>query len=137
NDRRRTPYVERRGDATTDAVLRWLSAPPAAAAPFFLWVHYYDPHALYEPPGELAGRFRDAPYDGEIAFVDTQLGRLVQALEQKRALAGTVLLVTADHGESLGEHGEGTHGIFVYDATLRVPFILAGPGVAAGRAATT
>ena len=137
NDRRRTPYVERRGDATTDAVLRWFSAPPAPAAPFFLWVHYYDPHAPYEPPGELAGRFRDAPYDGEIAFVDTQLGRLVQALEQKGAMAGTVLLVTADHGESLGEHGEGTHGIFVYDATLRVPFILAGPGVAAGRAAAT
>ena len=136
NDRRRPPYVERRGDATTDAVLRWMSAP-ASAAPFFLWVHYYDPHAPYEPPGELAEKFRAAPYDGEIAFVDTQLARLVHALEEKGALASTVLLVTADHGESLGEHGEGTHGIFVYDATLRVPLILAGPGVARGRVPTT
>jgi arylsulfatase A-like enzyme/Tfp pilus assembly protein PilF len=137
NDPRRTPYVERLGDATTDAVLRWLSAPPAAAAPFFLWVHYYDPHAPYEPPGELAQRFRAAPYDGEIAFVDVQLGRLLRGLEEKRALARTVILVTADHGESLGEHGEGTHGIFVYDATLRVPLILAGPSVGKGRVPST
>ena len=72
NDRRRTPYVERFADATTDAALRWLAAPRGrpAPGPFFLWVHYYDPHAPYEPPGELAERFRAAPYDGEIAFVD-------------------------------------------------------------------
>jgi arylsulfatase A-like enzyme/Tfp pilus assembly protein PilF len=135
NDRRRTPYVERFADATTDAALRWLgTAPPA---PFFLWVHYYDPHAPYEPPGALAERFRNAPYDGEIAFVDTQLARLLRALEEKGALAGTVVLATADHGESLGEHGEGTHGLFVYDSTLRVPWIVAGPGVAAGRVSAT
>src|SRR6478672_6451573 len=77
NDRRRTPYVERFADATTDAVLRWLGASNGAAgagrAPWLLWVHYYDPHAPYEPPGELAERFRQAPYDGEIAFVDRQL----------------------------------------------------------------
>src|SRR5712692_10161230 len=86
NDRRRTPYVERLADATTDAVLRWLPAPTAAgAAPFFLWVHYYDPHAPYEPPGDLAERFRTAPYDGEIAFVDLQLGRLLRGLEEKGA----------------------------------------------------
>jgi choline-sulfatase len=140
SDRRRTPYVERFADGTTDAVLRWLAAPPseaAAGAPFFLWVHYYDPHAPYEPPGELADRFRAAPYDGEIAFVDAQLARLLRALEQKVLLAQTVVLVTADHGESLGEHGEGSHGLFLYDATLKVPWILAGPGVAAGRVPTT
>jgi len=142
NDRRRTPYVERFADATTDAALRWLQAPSSSgsspsAAPFFLWVHYYDPHAPYEPPGELAGRFRDAPYDGEIAFVDTQLARLLRALDEKGALERTVVLATADHGESLGEHGEGTHGLFVYDSTLRVPWIVAGPGVAAGRVSAT
>jgi choline-sulfatase len=138
NDRRRTPYVERLADATTDAVLRWLPAPAAArAAPVFLWVHYYDPHAPYEPPGDLAERFRAAPYDGEIAFVDTQFARLLRALAEKGALARTVVLATADHGESLGEHGEGTHGLFVYDATLRVPWIVAGPGIAAGRVADT
>jgi len=135
NDRRRTPYVERFADATTDAALRWLS--PASTAPFFLWVHYYDPHAPYEPPGDLARRFRDAPYDGEIAFVDAQLARLLGALESRGALARTIVLATADHGESLGEHGEGTHGLFVYDATLKVPWIIAGPGVAAGRVPAT
>jgi len=137
NDRRRSPYVERPADATTDAALRWLGASPAGASPFFLWVHYYDPHAPYEPPGALAERFRAAPYDGEIAFVDTQLVRLVRALEDGGALARTLVVVTADHGEGLGEHGEGTHGLFVYDATLKVPWIMAGPGIAAGRVVET
>jgi choline-sulfatase len=138
NDRRRTPYVERLADATTDAVIRWLGAPTAAgASPFFLWVHYYDPHAPYEPPGALAERFRDSPYDGEIAFVDAQLARLLRALEDKGTLSRTLVLVTADHGEGLGEHGEATHGLFVYDATLHVPLILAGPGIGAGRVSTT
>ncbi|PYQ38385.1 MAG: hypothetical protein DMF77_24225, partial [Acidobacteria bacterium] len=98
---------------------------------------YYDPHAPYEPPGDLAERFRAAPYDGEIAFVDLQLGRLLRGLEEKGALVRTIVLATADHGESLGEHGEGTHGLFVYDATLRVPWIVAGPGIAAGRVPDT
>ena len=137
NDRRRTPYVERFADATTDAVLRWLQTPPTPTAPFFLWVHYYDPHAPYEPPGDLGQRFRHAPYDGEIAFADAQLGRLLAALEAKGALARTLILTTADHGESLGEHGEGTHGLFIYDATLKVPWIVAGPGVPAGRVPAT
>jgi arylsulfatase A-like enzyme/Tfp pilus assembly protein PilF len=137
NDRRRTPYVERAADATTDAALRWLSAPPPSASPFFLWVHYYDPHAPYEPPGALAERFRAAPYDGEIAFVDSQLGRLLRTLEEAGTLARTLVLVTADHGEGLGEHGEGTHGLFVYDATLKVPWVMAGAGVDAPRVPTT
>jgi arylsulfatase A-like enzyme/tetratricopeptide (TPR) repeat protein len=142
NDRRRTPYVERFADATTDAVLRWLAAgssraaPPAA--PWFLWVHYYDPHAPYEPPvADLADRYRQSPYDGEIAFVDRQLGRLLQALDVSGETGRTIVLVTADHGESLGEHGEGTHGIFLYDATLRVPWIMAGPQIAPGRVSRT
>jgi arylsulfatase A-like enzyme/tetratricopeptide (TPR) repeat protein len=137
NDPRRTPYVERFANATTDAVLRWLAAPAPGPSPFFLWVHYYDPHAPYEPPAAFAERFREAPYDGEIAFVDSQLARLLSALEEKGALARTLVLLTADHGESLGEHDEGTHGLFVYDATLRVPWIMAGPAVAAGRVSAT
>jgi arylsulfatase A-like enzyme/cytochrome c-type biogenesis protein CcmH/NrfG len=138
NDPRRPPYVERLADATTGAVVRWLGEPPAAdVSPFFLWVHYYDPHAPYEPPGALAERFRASPYDGEIAFVDAQLARLLRALEEKGTLARTLVLATADHGEGLGEHGEGTHGLFVYDATLKVPWIMAGPGVAAGRVSAT
>ena len=132
NDQRRTPYVERPADATTDAALRWLGAAPAGPAPFFLWVHYYDPHAPYEPPGELARRFRSAPYDGEVAFVDAQIARLLRDLDGKGALARTLVLATADHGEGLGDHGEGTHGLFVYDSTLKVPWIMAGPGMGAG-----
>ena len=97
-----------------------------------MWVHYYDPHAPYEPPADLADRFRDAPYDGEIASVDRELARVLKAIEQRGELGKTVVLVTADHGESLGEHGEGAHGLFVYDATIRVPWIMAGPGIGAG-----
>jgi arylsulfatase A-like enzyme/Tfp pilus assembly protein PilF len=141
NDRRRTPYVERFADATTDAVLRWLAtASPREApqpAPWFLWVHYYDPHAPYEPPADLADRYRQSPYDGEIAFVDRQLGRLLQTLDGRGETGRTIVLVTADHGESLGEHGEGTHGIFLYDATLRIPWIMAGPQIAAGHVSPT
>jgi choline-sulfatase len=138
SDRRRTPYVERFADATTDAVLRWLlSPPPSAGAPFFLWIHYYDPHAPYEPRGEMAERFRALPYDGEIAFVDAQLARVLHALEDQGRAASTLVLVTGDHGESLGEHGEATHGLFVYDATLKVPWIMAGPGIAKGRVPAT
>ncbi len=136
NDLRRTPYVERTADATTGAVLRWLqpsSHPPGQPRPWFLWVHYYDPHAPYEPPAaDLAERFRATPYDGEVAFVDRELGRLFEALATTREMDHTLVLLTSDHGESLGEHGEATHGIFIYDATLRVPWVMAGPGVPAG-----
>jgi len=139
NDPRRALHVERFADATTDAVLRWLEARDAQPGrrPFFLWVHYYDPHAPYEPPGELATRFRTEPYDGEVAFVDAQLARLLGKLSEKGESARTLLLVTSDHGEGLGEHGEVSHGLFLYDATLKVPFLVAGPGVAKGRVAPT
>jgi arylsulfatase A-like enzyme/tetratricopeptide (TPR) repeat protein len=130
NDRRRTPYVERPANQTTDAALAWLKGQ--GSAPWFLWVHYYDPHAPYEPPADLGARFKDAPYDGEIAFVDREIDRLLQQLSSTGALARTLTLVTSDHGEGLGEHGEGTHGLFLYDTTLRVPWIMAGPGVPQG-----
>ena len=97
-------------------------------------MHYYDPHAPYEPPADIADRFRSSPYDGEIAFVDRELGRLLKKLDETQQLGRTIVLVTADHGESLGEHGEGTHGVFVYDATLRVPLIMAGPGISGSAA---
>jgi choline-sulfatase len=141
NDPRRPQYIERFGDATTDVVLRWLETrkggPAAASRPFFLWVHYYDPHAPYEPPGEFGERFRTAPYDGEVAFADRQLGRLLRALDERGETPRTLVLVTSDHGEGLGEHGEGTHGLFLYDATLRVPWVMAGPGLPAGRVSET
>jgi len=133
-DARRTAYVERTADRTTDAAIRWLEAASPAGSPrkpFFMWVHYFDPHAPYEAPAESM-RGVASPYDGEIAFVDAQLGRLLRRVDELGKNAPTLVLVTADHGESLGEHGEDTHGIFVYDSTIRVPFILAGPGVPAG-----
>jgi arylsulfatase A-like enzyme/Tfp pilus assembly protein PilF len=135
-DPRRAAYVERTAEATTAAVLRWLDGQDAAR-PWFAWVHYFDPHAPYEPPPAFSARFATRPYDGEVAFVDEQLGAVLRRIEQAGSLSSTLVLVTADHGESLGEHGEETHGVFVYDATLKVPFLLAGPRVPAGRVAST
>jgi choline-sulfatase len=144
NDPRRPPYVERTADRTTDAVLRWLDERKAVAvrsaatlAPFFAWLHYYDPHAPYEPPEPFATRFGSRLYYGEAAFVDSQLGRILSKLDEQGLTSETLVLVTADHGESLGEHGEESHGIFVYDSTLRIPWIMAGPGVPRGRVPTT
>jgi arylsulfatase A-like enzyme/tetratricopeptide (TPR) repeat protein len=131
-DPRRTAYVERNAAGTTDAALQWLEGH---GRPFFLWVHYFDAHAPYEPPAEFAARTGSA-YAGEIAFVDAQIARLLARI-QAAAPGGTIVLVTADHGESLGEHGEDTHGIFVYDSTLRVPLLVAGPGVPAGSVPAT
>jgi arylsulfatase A-like enzyme/tetratricopeptide (TPR) repeat protein len=141
NDPRRAPYIERLADRTTDLVLRWLEdAPPPSGGPekpWFLWVHYYDPHAPYEPPGELGRRFASKPYYGEVAFVDEQIGRLIGRLDERALTSRTLILVTSDHGESLGEHGEESHGIFVYDSTLRIPWIMAGPEVPRGRVVET
>jgi choline-sulfatase len=128
-DTRRASYVERSATATTNEAVAWVRATPA---PWFAWVHYFDPHSPYEPPPDLAARFAASPYDGEVASVDRELGRLLAAAEA--GPARTLVLVTSDHGESLGEHGEATHGVFVYDSTLRVPWIMAGPRIPRGRA---
>lgn len=125
-----TGYPERSAAAVTDRAIDWLSRTDR---PFFLWVHFYDPHAAYQPPAPYAERFRDRPYDGEIAAVDAALGRIVNALRDAGRLDTTLVVVTADHGESLGEHGERTHGYGLYDATLAVPLVLRGPGVPVGR----
>ena len=132
SDARRSAYVERPAGGTTKAALGWLESQQE---PWFLWVHYFDPHSPYEPPQELVAGGRD-PYDGEISQVDSQLGTLLRRIEEKGLQRRTLVLVTADHGESLGEHGEETHGVFVYDSTLRVPLILLAPDVPA-RVATT
>src|SRR6185436_2103368 len=93
----------------------------------FLWAHYYDPHFPREPPEEFARLFPDDGYDGEVAYMDSQIGRLLDALE-RRGLAGrTLIVVVADHGEGLLEH-EPTHGIFLYEPTVRVPLFFNAPG---------
>jgi arylsulfatase A-like enzyme/Tfp pilus assembly protein PilF len=123
--------AERPANEVTDAAVRWLSAN--AGEPFFAWVHFYDPHAPYAPPPPFADRFRDRPYDGEVAFTDSQLGRVLEALARAGRERDTLVAVVADHGEALGEHGEETHAVLVYQSTLHVPFLLAGPGVPEGR----
>jgi arylsulfatase A-like enzyme/Flp pilus assembly protein TadD len=119
--------VKRRGDLVVDEALDWLKLH--SQRPFFLWVHLYDPHAPYNPPEPQATLYRDHPYDGEIGFADAQVGRLVARLRQQGLFRGSLIVLASDHGESLGEHGEKTHGFFIYNSTLRVPLIVETPGV--------
>jgi choline-sulfatase len=121
---------ERRANDVSDAALRWLADAPR---PFFAWLHYYDPHAPYDPPEPFRSRFAGRPYDGEIAFTDQQIARVLDALRASGRDTTTVVAILADHGEGLGDHDEQTHGILIYQSTMRVPMLIAGPGVPAGR----
>jgi len=122
-------FAERRADAVVDAALDWLST---ASDRFFLWVHLYDPHADYDPPAPYRRHASGDAYAGEIAFADAQMGRLVRFIGNRWGADGLVVVVTSDHGESLGEHREATHSYTVYDATQRVPLILMGPNLPRG-----
>ena len=122
---------ERRGSETLLRALAWLDQLPPG--PFFLWVHLFDPHMDYDPPEPYRTRFSDRPYDGEIAYADAVIGELREHLTAVGQFETTLLIVTADHGEGLGEHGEQTHALLVYDATLRVPLILRWPDAVPGR----
>ena len=125
-DRRAAEVVK----AAEDWILRPAIIVGAAATPWFAWVHLFDPHTPYDPPAEYrTGRL---PYDGEVAYADAMLGQLLDRLGAAGTLDRTVILVTADHGESLGDHGETTHGLFAYQSTLAVPLIVSGAAV--GRA---
>jgi arylsulfatase A-like enzyme len=127
HERRMT--VERPAAATADRALAWLDALDGGES-FFLWVHFYDPHIPYSPPSPWAEKYRDQTYDGEIAYMDSQIGRLLQ--HPRAAADDVIVMAIGDHGESLGEHGEKTHGLLVYDSTLRVPWILRLPGGPSG-----
>jgi len=126
--------LQRRGDQSTAAAIAWLEGARTASPQgrIFLWLHLYDPHDPYEPPEPLASRFAGRLYDGEVAFADEQVGRLDEAMARLGLKDETALVVTSDHGEGLGDHGETLHGFFVYETTLRVPFFVRGPGVRAG-----
>lgn len=113
--------VERRAEVVVDHALAWLSKHPRG--PFFLWVHLYDAHDPYDPPPPYKARYASAPYDGEIAYADSAAGKLLTVLRTQGLYDGALIAVMADHGESLGEHGEQTHGVFLYDATLHVPLL--------------
>jgi arylsulfatase A-like enzyme/Tfp pilus assembly protein PilF len=119
-DRYRT--VERRGGEVVEHALTWLNSHPQG--PFFMWVHLYDPHEPYEPPEPYKSRYAAEPYDGEIAYMDWAVGKLLRELKTRGLYDGTMIAVMADHGESLGAHGENNHGFFLYDETIRVPLVI-------------
>ncbi|MBZ5598417.1 MAG: sulfatase-like hydrolase/transferase [Acidobacteriia bacterium] len=123
--------MERPGNLVADQVLEWLGQN--SQKKFFLWMHLYDPHSPYRPPAPYSEEYKDRPYDGEIAFADAQVGRLIDFLKAKALYQNTIIVLTGDHGESLGEHGEKTHGFFIYNATLHVPVIIRLPGGASAK----
>jgi arylsulfatase A-like enzyme/Flp pilus assembly protein TadD len=123
--------MERPGNVVADISLDWLAKNHSGK--FFLWMHLYDPHYPYRPPAPYSDQYKDRPYDGEIAFADEQVGRLIAYLKAKDLYRNTLIVLTGDHGESLGEHGEKTHGFFIYNATLHVPVIVHLPGATAAR----
>ncbi len=122
-------YPERDAALVTSAALAW-SAKLEAGRPYFVWVHYYDPHAPYLPPGDWTGASAARRYAGEVAYVDREIGRLLEALPGR---GRRIVAAVGDHGEMLGEHGEKEHGVFLYEGALAVPLLLAGPGVPPGR----
>jgi arylsulfatase A-like enzyme/Tfp pilus assembly protein PilF len=123
--------VERRGGEVLQHAEKWLSAHPAG--PRFVWTHLYDPHDPYEPPLPFSETYKDHLYDGEIAYVDSVLAEYFAFLKKQGRYDNALIIVVGDHGEGLGEHGEETHGIFLYDATTHVPLIVKLPGKAAGK----
>ena len=119
-------FVERRAEDVNRKAEAWIRIH--SREPFFVWVHYFDPHAPYDPPPPFDRDFAGREYDGEIAYADECLGKLMKALEEFGRADDTLVVLTSDHGEGLGAHAEKTHGIFIYDPTLHVPLIIAGPG---------
>lgn len=115
-----------RGDEVYRRFRSWLQSNGTER--FFSWVHFYDPHLPYEPPEPFAEPFSSNPYDGEIAFVDAQIGEILEDLERAELLERTMIVVTSDHGEAFREHVEEGHGLLCYDETLKVPLILFAPG---------
>ena len=117
--------VQRPANEVIDTALEWMGQQ--RSTPFFLWVHLYDPHAPYEAPEPYKSRYPGSPYLAEIAFTDNQIGRLIEALEMSGKRDETFIIVAADHGESLGDHGEIQHGFFIYEGATHVPLIISTP----------
>lgn len=117
---------ERRAEETVGLALDWLKTIPKDK-PWFAWVHVFDPHFPYEPPEPYKTEFADSPYDGEIAYMDEMIGRLIAGARAAAPEDQLMIIATADHGEGLGEHGEKTHSLFVFDSTIRVPMIVEFP----------
>jgi arylsulfatase A-like enzyme/Tfp pilus assembly protein PilF len=124
--------VQRPGGQTNEAALRWMQRTDAKA-PFFVWIHYYDPHDPYEPPEPFRTEYSGRLYDGEIAYTDTLVGQVIDALKARGLLKKTIIIVAGDHGEGLGQHHEENHGVFLYGEALHVPLIITLPARAAGK----
>ncbi|MBM3285391.1 MAG: sulfatase, partial [Candidatus Aminicenantes bacterium] len=125
-------FVERKAEVVVEQALAWLNERRQNQK-WFLWIHCFDPHQRYLPPEPFLSQYRDRPYDGEIAYVDFALKKLFAYLGERDLARNTLIVFTGDHGESLGEHGESTHGYFAYNATIRIPLLIAFPGVRQGR----
>lgn len=123
--------VDRRAEESVAHALRWLRKTPRR--PFFLWLHLYDPHSPYDPPEPYRTQYRGHLYDGEIAYADHELARLVAWLKQNSLYDSSLIIALSDHGESLGEHGEEEHGFFAYNATVHVPLIVKPPAASGFR----
>lgn len=117
--------VDRRAEESVAHAIAWLKKTPKR--PFFLWLHLYDPHNPYDPPEPYRTDYKGHLYDGEIAYADHELGKLISWLKQSRLYESSAIIATSDHGESLGEHGEDEHGFFIYNSTVHVPLIVKPP----------
>ena len=117
--------IQRPANEVVDQALPWLDG--AKSQPFFAWLHLYDAHSPYRPPEPFAARYKGHPYNGEIAFTDSQVARVIAKLEQLGVYERTVVIVMGDHGESLGDHGEAAHGFFIYNSVVNVPFVVRTP----------
>ncbi len=117
---------ERRGEVVIDRALCWLKKQ---ISPWFLWIHCWDPHDPYKPPEPFLNQYQENPYTGEVAYVDFILGKLLAYLKGNNLFENTLIIFTGDHGESLGQHGEKTHGFFAYNTTIWIPLIIVSPGI--------
>jgi arylsulfatase A-like enzyme/Tfp pilus assembly protein PilF len=122
--------IERRAKEVVAKALPWVKSQ---RSPWFLWVHVYDPHDPYTPPAPYAEQYSRSPYEGEVAYVDEVLGSFFEELRVSRLLENTLVIFTGDHGESLGQHGEMTHGFFAYNTGIWIPLIVTGPGIKPGK----
>jgi len=125
--------LERRAADVIAKASQWIKTQ---SSPWFLWVHCYDPHDPYTPPAPYAEQYAQSPYDGEVAYVDAVLGRFMEDMQQGDKLEDTFVIFTGDHGESLWQHGEETHGFFAYNTGIWIPLIVAGPGIKARKVET-
>ena len=122
-------YVERRAEEVVDRALLWMKRQSSS---WFLWVHVYDPHTPYEPPQPFKDRFKEDLYSGEVAYVDSEIGKIFNYLESEKLYENTLIVLTGDHGEGLEQHGEPTHGFFAYNTTICIPLIIYFPRIKTG-----